>query len=235
MVLLASTTTIYAQTAPPPEPQPPPEVPQPTAPAPVDPQAAPAPAQSTLAPYPGATPPGMQTPVVARQASVMDRRWAIGVGVGPESYQPDAAQSQKTEFGQFEVAARYRVRKAIELGLALHLGGSKDIGMGGLYFDFRYRFRAEQKLNVYALAGLGVLTVAHEDASEEAKRGRGSLRLGGGVEYRWTWFALLVELRLLGVGENDRLGPQMPETVDYQLSRYKLSGGSLAMGANFYF
>ena len=165
----------------------------------------------------------------------MAKRWAIGVDVGPESYQPDTAQSEKTEFGQFEVAARYRVARPVELGLALHLGGSKQLGMGGIYFDFRYRFLAEQKLNVYALASLGVLGVAHENASDEHKRGRGSLRLGGGLEYRWSWFALALELRMVGVGENDKLAPQMPETVDYQLSRYKLSGGSLAMGANFYF
>jgi hypothetical protein len=167
--------------------------------------------------------------------TVMSKRWAIGVDVGPESYEPDAPGSQKTEFGQFELAARYRIRAPIELGLAIHLGGSKDIGEGGFYLDFRYRFRAEEKLNVYALGSLGVLAIAHENASEDAKQGRGSLRLGVGGEYRWNWFALILELRLVSVGENDQLAPVATETVDYQLSRYKLSGGSLAMGANFYF
>lgn len=175
-------------------------------------------------------------PVPAPPRTVMSKRWAIGFDVGPESYEPDAANADPTEFGQFELAGRYRIRPAIELGLALHMAGSAgDIGAGGLYFDFRYRFRAEQKLNVYALASLGVLAVSQDSASEDAKKGRGSLRLGGGLEYRWNWFALIVELRLLHVGENKDLAPVMAETVDYQLSRYKLSGGSLAMGANFYF
>jgi hypothetical protein len=165
----------------------------------------------------------------------MDKRWAIGLDVGPESYQPDATNAEKTEFGQMELAGRYRITAPIELGLALHFAGSKDIGAGGLYIDFRYRFRAEQPLNIYLLGGLGVLAVAHDKASDEAKKGRGSLRLGVGGEYRWNWFALILELRFLGVGENKDLGPMTPETVDYQLSRYKLSGGSLAMGANFYF
>jgi hypothetical protein len=165
----------------------------------------------------------------------MAKRWAIGVNVGPESYQPDTAQTTKTELAQFEVAGRFRIRAPIELGLAVHLGGSKDLAMGGVYIDFRYRFMAENQLNLYALAGLGVLAIAPENASEDARRGRGSLRFGGGLEYRFNWFALIVELRLVGVGENRDLAPQMPETVDYQLSRYKLSGGSLAMGANFYF
>lgn len=167
--------------------------------------------------------------------SVMDRRWAIGVDVGPESYRADVDGAQKVEFGQLELAGRYRIRKAIELGLALHLGGSNQIGLGGLYVDFRYRFMAEQKLNVYALASLGVLSVAHEDASETEKKGRGSLRIGGGGEYRWSWFALALELRLVGVGENKDLAAMPMETVGYQLARSKLSGGSLALGANFYF
>jgi hypothetical protein len=188
-----------------------------------------------IEPYPGQQPPGIQ-PVAPPARTVMSKRWAIGIDVGPESYQPDVDGSTKTEFGQFELAARYRVRRPIELGLALHLGGSKDIGEGGIYFDFRYRFMAEQKFNVYGLASLGVLAVAHEDASEDAKRGRGSIRLGVGGEYRWSWFALIVELRLIHVGENQDLPtPIDTAPVDYQLSKYKLSGGSLAMGANFYF
>lgn len=182
--------------------------------------------------------PGMQQvpSPTAPPSTVMNKRWAIGLDVGPESLRPDVNGAPKTEFAQLELAGRYRVRRAIELGLALHLGASKDIGQGGLYAEFRYRFLAEQPLNVYVLGGIGVLAVAHENAEEEAKRGRGSLRVGVGGEYRWNWFALIAELRLVGVGANEELGTgSLPETVDYQLSRYKLSGGSLALGANFYF
>jgi hypothetical protein len=230
VLLIASTSSVVAQPGAPTEPQRPVEEPPVVQPVPA-PQPAPPPA--TLPLYQGTNPPAPPPPAPPR--SVMAKRWAIGVDVGPEAYEPDAPQSQKTEFGQFEVAARLRIRPPIELGLAVHLGGSKDIAMAGLYVDFRYRLMAERKLNVYALAGLGVLAVAHEEASEDARRGRGSLRLGGGVEYRFNWFALILELRLIGVGENKGLAPQAIETVDYQLSRYKLSGGSLAMGANFYF
>jgi len=190
-----------------------------------------------MQPYPGQQPPGMQPPPPARR-SVMAKRWAIGVDVGPESYEPDTMDSTKTEFGQLELAGRYRITVPIELGLALHLAASKDISAGGFYVDFRYRFRAEQPLNVYLLGGLGILSVAHKDSSDDAKQGRGSLRFGVGGEYRWNWFALILELRLVGVGENKDLGalpPGSTEPVDYQLSRYKLSGASFAMGANFYF
>jgi hypothetical protein len=240
VLLVALASIAEAQVA---QPPPPPPAPSPPPPPPTDTTAAPTeaapqpppPLPPTIQPYPGQQPPGMQ-PLPPPPRTVMSKRWAIGVDFGPESYEPDVDGSQKTEFGQFELAARYRIRKPIELGLALHLGGSKDIGEGGLYFDFRYRFMAERPLNVYALASLGVLAVAHENATEDAKRGRGSIRLGAGVEYRWNWFALVLELRLIHVGENKELAdPIDTAPVDYQLSRYKLSGGSLALGANFYF
>jgi hypothetical protein len=179
--------------------------------------------------------PGMQPPVVPPRPSVMAKRWAIGLDVGPESLQPKRDGSDKTDFGQLELAGRFRIRAPIEVGIALHLGASKDISEGGFYLEARYRFRPDKPLDVYATGGLGVLAVAHKDASEDAKRGRGSLRIGAGIEYRWSWFALIAELRLVGVGENDTLAPMSPETVDYRLSRYKLSGGSLALGTNFYF
>jgi hypothetical protein len=229
LIAFASIADAQVAPAPPADPGQPPPPADPAQPPP------PPPLPPTIQPYPGQQPPGMQ-PLPPPPRTVMSKRWAIGVDFGPESYKPDVDDSTQTEFGQFELAVRYRARKPIELGLALHLAGSKDIGAGGLYFDFRYRFMAERPFNVYALASLGVLGVGHENASDDAKRGRGSIRLGGGIEYRWNWFALIAELRLLHVGENTELpDPIDTAPVDYQLSRYKLSGGSLALGANFYF
>jgi len=179
--------------------------------------------------------PGVTPATAITRPSVMDRRWAIGVDVGPESLRADVEGADKVGFGHLELAGRYRIRRAIELGLALHLGGSNHIGMGGAYIDVRYRFMAEQPLNAYALASLGVLAVAHEDASDAQRKGRGSLRLGGGIEYRWNRFALAFELRLVGVGANEDVAAMAMETVGDELARAKLSGGSLALGASFYF
>lgn len=168
----------------------------------------------------------------------MFRRWAIGLDVGPESYAPKVEpQPKATSFGQLEAAVRYRVVAPVEVELAIHLGGSKDISEGGIYLGGRYRFLAEQALNIYGLFDLGVLAVAHKDAGDQAKQGRGSLRLGVGGEYRWSRFALVLEFRLMTVGNNPDLGPStiMPEPVDYQLSRYQLAGASFALGANSYF
>lgn len=226
--VLALAAVADAQDAPPP--------PAPSPPPPAQPVADPPP--PVVAPSPPMQPqvqaPGMQ-PAVPPRPSVMAKRWAIGLDVGPESLQPNRDGSDKTDFGQLELAGRFRIRAPIEVGIALHLGASKDISEGGFYLEARYRFRPDKPLDVYATGGLGVLAVAHKEASEDAKRGRGSLRIGAGIEYRWSWFALIAELRLVGVGENDTLAPMAPETVDYRLSRYKLSGGSLALGTNFYF
>jgi hypothetical protein len=237
LLLIVLGATAHAQGAPPP-PADPAQLP-PTEPSPPPPEPTPPSTQPTapvLQPYPGQQSPAMQpAPPVAK--TVMSKRWAIGVDFGPESYAPDVDGAEATEFGQFELALRYRIRKPIELGLALHLGGADPkIAEGGIYFDFRYRFLAEKPFNVYALASLGVLAVAHEDATDDEKRGRGSLRLGGGVEYRWSWFALAAELRLIHVGKNEDVPqPLDPVTGPYALAAYKLSGLSLALGANFYF
>jgi hypothetical protein len=228
MSSLVMVAQAHAQ-APQPQPQPPP-------PPPADPPPPPQPPQ----PLPYAQPqnqpvqvqaPGMQPP----PRSVMDKRWAVGLNVGPETMQAQVDGAPKIEFGQFEIAGRFRIRAPMELSLALHLGGTKDIGMGGLMLDFRYRFLAEQKWNVYLLGGLGVIAVAHEKGTEAEKKGRGALRFGAGGERRFGWFALSLELRLFGIGENKDLGPMPVETDAYELSRYKVSGGSLAMGGTVYF
>ena len=171
-----------------------------------------------------------------RPRSVMDKRWAIGVSVGPETLQADAPDAPKIEFGQFEIAGRFRIRPPIELGLAIHLAGSKQIGQGGLYIDFRYRFFPEHKWNFYLLGGLGVIAVAHENGTDAEKRGRGSIRLGAGGERRFgSWFALSLQLHLIHIGENKEVQPEAMETDAYELAKYKVGGGSFQIGGTVYF
>lgn len=166
----------------------------------------------------------------------MNRRWAIGAQLGWETLTIQHGDKQKVTFGMLELAARFRIRPAIEVSLALRGGGTDgDISLGGLYADFRYRFRAEQKWNIYAFAGLGVMAAAQKMATDAEKKGRGSLRLGGGLERRFGAFAADVELHLVGIGENKNAPePVMPSTAG-QLSRYGLSGGSLMIGVTYYF
>ena len=166
----------------------------------------------------------------------MNRRWAIGAQLGWTSLSIQHGEKQKVTFGMLELAGRFRIRPPAELALVLTGGGTAgDIGLGGLYIEFRYRFRAEEKWNLYALVGLGVMSASQKMASDVEKEGRGSVRLGGGLERRFGSFGADVELRLVGIGENTKAPePMMPSTAG-QLSRYGLSGGSLMIGVTYYF
>src|SRR5262245_41126473 len=126
MLVLASGSIAHAQ-APAQEPAPPPPGPSPDQPLPLTAPPAAAPAAAPAPPAAQVQAPAMMPPPPPPR-TVMSKRWAIGLDVGPEQLQSE--NSGKVEFGQFELAGRYRLRRSIELGLALHLGGSKDIGEG---------------------------------------------------------------------------------------------------------
>jgi hypothetical protein len=105
----------------------------------------------------------------------MDRRWGIGAQLGWDTLTIQHGDKPKVTFGVLELAGRFRIRPSIEVALALHLGGTAgDIGIGGIYAEFRYRFRAEQKWNLYALAAIGSVSVAQKMATDAEKTGRGS-------------------------------------------------------------
>ncbi|HUS30247.1 MAG TPA: outer membrane beta-barrel protein [Kofleriaceae bacterium] len=229
--LIASLTSVAsaddewtgAQPAPPPSREPaPPDDPQPPPPPP------------PTSPPPATTPDLLHTP--APPPAVMNRRWSVGLSFGWETLTIQHGDKQKVTFGMLELAGRFRITPAIEVALALQGGGTEgDIGLGGIYADFRYRFRVERPWNLYAFAGLGAVNVAQKMASDDEKAGRGSLRLGGGLERRFTAFALNVEVRLASVGENKKAPePVMPSTAN-QLSRYGLGGGAVMIGVTYYF
>jgi hypothetical protein len=66
------------------------------------------------------------------------------------------------------------------------------------------------------------------------KQGRGSFRIGAGVERRFRVWALHAELRLVGIGENDDFEPT-EITPNNEMAKAKLNGGSLTIGGSFYF
>ena len=181
--------------------------------------------------------PGMQ-PVV-RRPGVMLRRWSISVGLGAESmHAKQPVNSPTVGFATFELAGRFRIVPAVELGLSLGGGGAFEgkFSSGKLAIDFHYRFLAEQLMNVYALASLGVGSVYRKDNATDAERkGRGMLQIGAGGELRFDALALTAELRLFGIGENPDVPEAIPSTTAYELSRYGVSGAALVLGATYYF
>jgi hypothetical protein len=167
----------------------------------------------------------------------MDRQWAVALALGGQTFQPKTTGAPDVTFTMLELGGRYRIRPAIELALTLAAGGAMkgQFSTGGLWVDFRYRFMAEQPWNVFALIGLGSVGVSGKDAADVDRKGRGALRLGGGVERRIGAWGIAAELRLWGAGENKDVPAVDPPTTAYQLARYGVSGASLMLGGTFYF
>ena len=167
---------------------------------------------------------------------VMADRWAVGLAIGSLGLTPQTSGAATTSFGMLELGGRWRVLPAIEIGLSLFGGGSDpNLSASGLFADFRYRFRADRPWNVFALAGIGVVSAGDKDGTSDEKAGRGALRAGVGVERRFAHLALEAELRLVAVAKHDGLPMSDIESTSYNLERYGLRGGSLTFGANYYF
>jgi hypothetical protein len=178
--------------------------------------------------------PGQVIP--AEQPSVMDRRWSLSLSFGTLGLAPDRDEAETVSFGMAELAGRFRIRSFVDIGLSLYGAGAGegDLSSGGIYVDARYRFLAERPWNIWALLSLGVASVASDDQADKAKQGRGSFRIGAGVERRFTAWALHAELRLVGISENDDFEPT-EVTPNNEMAKAKLNGGSLTIGGSFYF
>jgi len=170
-------------------------------------------------------------------AGVMASRWAVDLALGGYSLRPKGA-SETTGFGVLGLAGRFRLRPTMELALGLALGGGNrdgvDLSMGALYAEFRYRFRAEQPWNVFVLGGLGVGSVARKSGSDTERKGRGMLRLGGGVERRFGSFALEGTLSAIAIGEDKDVPATDAPDIGYAFARYGVSGLALMLGATAY-
>ncbi len=168
----------------------------------------------------------------------MRRRWSVAVAFGPEIMRSKLDDAPRVTFGTLELSGRFRIRPSIEIALGGRGGGAArgDLSTGGLYADVRYRFRAHQPLDVYAQLGLGVISIAPENGSEVEKQGRGALRLGAGVEWRFTpLLGIAFELRIAGIGENPEVPTPIVPSLDYEMSRYSASSTQLALDTSFYF
>jgi hypothetical protein len=170
-------------------------------------------------------------------AGVMESRWAVDLALGGASLRPKGA-TEGTGFGVLGLAGRFRLRPAMELALGLAFGGSSrdavDLSMGALYGEFRYRFRAEQPWNVFVLGGLGVGSIARKGGTDAERKGRGMLRLGGGVERRFGSFALEATLAGIAIAEDTDVPAIGAPDIGDAFARYGVSGLALTLGATYY-
>jgi hypothetical protein len=206
--------------------------PDPAAPAQTEPPPPPPPALPPMM----SSAPSQVEPLPPPLPPVMSRRWAVSAGIGWESFTAKTDGGDKITFGTLELAGRFRIRRNVEVALSVVGGGAQDdIATAGLYVDMRYRFMAEKAWNVYGSIGLGVASVAGKPADDDEKKGRGSLRLGFGVERRFTSLAVFGEARPVWVAENKDI-PNLSDQPDwYQFSKFPLGGGHVLFGATFYF
>lgn len=198
------------------------------------------------------------------RVAVMAHRFSIGLSVGHLALAPKDAPDARSRFGIGELSLRYRVGLHLELEAAMGGGreqlsdGSKgDRELGEVVFAARYRFAPAQRWNWWLMGGLGGITVAAHDATDQARKdaSRGQVQLGIGVERRFERFALQAELRAIGVARdaskdgadamagtvNAATGPApspMTTTPPPPTSTSTLggqSGGQLTIGASYYF
>ncbi len=177
--------------------------------------------------------PGQVAPEPA--SVVMERPWSIALSLAAMSAKPHDIQ-HSVGLGAFELAGAYRLRPSIQLGLSLAGGGGENntLSTGALWANFRYRFMAEQPWNVLALASVGVASVYGNNAPDVDRKGRGALRIGGGVEHRWQAWALEADLVVFAIAQNTAVPDQVTPTTEYDVARYGLTGVALSLGGTFY-
>jgi hypothetical protein len=190
--------------------------------------------------------------------SVMENRWAIGLGFGSLGLAPEGNPDAKTEFSIGQLSLRYRATRQLELEVAfaggrqrLDNGQDGDLAVASGTLGARYRFMPESAWNWWLMAGLGGTTVARHDATKQerdaASHGHGVL--GAGLERRFAHFALQVEARLIRVGDKQQTDAPPPPAVvmpgttggvaqppmTTTTAGGPQSGGSLTIGASYYF
>lgn len=178
--------------------------------------------------------------------ALMANRWSIGFSVGQTKVKIN--DGDPTAFAVGELALRYRLRPEWEAELTLGGGDEKDAmdGSTGTHtfttasIGLRYRIRPAEHFNGFLMAAVGASAVTLKDATSEEQDSatRGHFAIGGGVEYRWTHFALQAELRFLALGAaKDNYHPPVngPVADDSSSSDDHATAGTMTLGASYYF
>jgi opacity protein-like surface antigen len=191
-------------------------------------------------------------PVLVAPPPPPPMRWSVGLSIGGLGLAPESMPDNKTNFSIGELSLQYRPTYHLELQLQLGGGreqlpdnkGQGDLEASTVALSLRYRFRPAQAWNWWLSAGVGAITVASHEATDQEKKdaSRGMFQLGIGLERRWTHFALNAELRAVGVGQKDPsqdMATPVANTTNTPppatMPDDKVSGGQFTIGANYYF
>lgn len=190
--------------------------------------------------------------------NVMADRWAVGLSVGTLGLGPKNAPSgDQSQFQFGQLSLRFRASLHLELEAAFG-GGREDLGHGMQgdsevqtgALGLRYRFAPNADWNWWLMGAIGSISVASHEATDQDRKDaeRPLGELGIGIERRFHKFALQAELRAIGVGQAQNtdapvaatVGPNggnggapMPPAATSSIDNY--SGGSLTIGASYYF
>lgn len=193
------------------------------------------------APGEWSAPPAAAAPVAVVTPAPRLPRWSVGLGVNGTELGQDGMDSEKVSFSGVSFAVRYRAWAHVELELLLGGGaedtdeytypGRPELALGYGFFSGRYRFNPWSKWNGYLLAGVGVLTVAPKNASDDQLDAaqRAAFTFGGGIEYRFHRLAFQGELRGIAAAPTDA-------EMDYEGEDAEgIGGAQFTLSANLYF
>jgi len=204
--------------------------------------------------YEEVAPPGMAPPVAPAPPPPPPReqRWSVGLGVGSLGLAPHHDPENESHFSIGQLAVRWRPWRHLELELALSGGGEKlqdgtegDREVGSGVLGLRYRFNPHARWNGWLMAGMGSLTVSYKDATDDERKAlkQSTLQFGGGIERRWTHFALEAELRAVGVAPLENKDQPMTTVITTSTMTTPpptttvdgWKGGQLTISGNYYF
>jgi opacity protein-like surface antigen len=182
------------------------------------------------------------------RSAVMDNRWAIGLSLGGMSMAPSDVPDDQTHFAVGELALRFRVTLHFELELAVGGGRERtadnmdgDLQISTAALAVRYRFRAQEHWNFFAMGGLGGAALTRHDATKQERHDatQPMFVAGVGTEYRFDHLALQAELRGFGLGvakSDSTSDPAASMPFDSNTTNdIQRSGAALSVGLSYYF
>jgi hypothetical protein len=154
--------------------------------------------------------------------TVMYKRWAAAVSYGASAAQARTQDADPNVLAFFEMALRFRVVPAFEIGASAGGSFSRSLGFATIQADGRYRLFAERPWNPFLFGSAGIATWGAKDSSHLV------MRAGVGVERRFQQWAFSLGAELTRVSA-DATAPERELE-----ERYGVWAASLSMGALYY-